>query len=74
MHILGALAFSGDAVFKTSAQFLLLKDNRATALTNSSNFWLRDDDDLNGPDGHAFSKLTSDYFAVEDISIPGGML
>ena len=47
--------------------------NRATALTNSSNSWLRDDDDLNGPDGHAFSKLTSDYFAVEDISIPGGI-
>ena len=59
---------------KRLLSFCCLKMNRATALTNSSNSWLRDDNDLNGPDGHAFNKLTSDYFAVEDISIPGGML
>ena len=44
MHILGALAFQVLSS-KHLLSFCCLKMNR-TPLTNSSNSWLRDDDDL----------------------------
>ena len=73
MHSLGALAFQ-----VLSPKHLLssccLKMNRATALANSLNSWLQDDVDLNGPDGHAFSELISDYLTAEDSSLPDSML